>query len=292
MRLMDATNQTDLRNLESASVLPLDPVVPRIEPESRINDSINRSPRIERISRTTLAEEAFRELFPEKELPHLRITYSGKFKSYNANIRYRGNNFTFGLARDWKDVDDVIVKGLLQHLLLRVFRSRVSRSRNGQTHETLSIELYNAFMRHLHKSVKKDKSDPILDLSFARMNDRFLEGSLEIANLEWGSYSKALLGNYNYHTDTIRISQHFREGPQELLDYIMYHEMLHKKLKFTNSGSSCRHHTSEFREWERRYPNIKTMDAQIRAHLRYKRNPEKKRIDGRDRKRGFLWRWF
>ena len=31
-----------------------------------------------------IAEEAFKELFPEREMPRIEIKYSGRFKDYNS----------------------------------------------------------------------------------------------------------------------------------------------------------------------------------------------------------------
>ena len=211
-----------------------------------------------------VAEEAFKELFPERVLPRIEIKYSGRFKDYNSNVTYRGDNFSFGLSREWEDVDASIVKGLIQHLFLKIHRKKLA---------TMNIDLYNSFMKNLHRGIKKDKSDPLLEASFNRMNDMFFSGTLEKTNLEWGSHSKAMLANYNFHTDTIRMSKYFINAPAEILDYIMYHEMLHKKLKFKNSGGFTSHHTPEFRMLEKQYPGFKSMDNKIKAHLRSKRKP-------------------
>ncbi|MBR9692917.1 M48 family metallopeptidase [Candidatus Woesearchaeota archaeon] len=61
------------------------------------------------------------------------------------------------------------------------------------------------------------------------------------------------LGHYEYATDTISISTALKEAP-ELLDYVLYHEMLHKKHKFTESkGGNTRSHTKAFRDEEKKY---------------------------------------
>ncbi len=237
----------------------------------------------------TLAQDAFNELFPEQEYSpslSLRLRYSGRFKPYNAHVQYRGNDFVFNLAKEWREVDDAIVKGLIQHLLLKVMRRTI------RVHTLpMNIDLYNSFMRNLHRSVKKEKNDPLLFASFERMNTQFFEGTVERPNLEWGSYSRALLGNYNYHTDTIRISKHFVAAPQEILDYIMYHEMLHKRLKFKSKGSFTCHHTPEFKRWEQRYPGYHMIDNKIKSFLRYRRTPLDERKVRSPRRRNLL-SWF
>jgi hypothetical protein len=43
-----------------------------------------------------------------------------------------------------------------------------------------------------------------------------------------------------------------------LLDYVMYHEMLHKKFKYRNTGRRTIHHSRQFREEEKKFkePNV------------------------------------
>jgi predicted metal-dependent hydrolase len=215
------------------------------------------------------AEKAFQKLFPEKEVPKIKVRYSGRMGPYNSNVTYRGKNFTFSLSREWKEIDESIKKGLVQSLLMRVYKTKVKR-----THYT---DLYDSFMKHLHRSTSKDKNDPELEASFERVNDKYLSSTLERPNLEWGGYTKRVLGNYNYHTDSIKISSFFKEAPQEMLDYIMYHELLHKKIKFSTSGGRSQHHTKEFRDMEKKYPGFHGMDDKIHNFLVYKRKPRGKK---------------
>jgi len=87
-------------------------------------------------------------------------------------------------------------------------------------------------------------------------------------NLEWGNNSKRKLGSYDYHTDTISISKIFLDAEQELLDYLMYHEMLHKKLKFKNKANKSYHHTKEFKEKEKDFEEHKEMERKIKDLIR------------------------
>ncbi len=229
------------------------------------------------------AEEAFRELFPEREIPRIEIRYSSRLGSYNSNVRYTSHSLTFNLSGEWKDVDESIQKGLVQSLMMRVYKS--------STKKTNYTDLYDSFMRHLHRSVAKTQSDPALLSSFERVNTTFLYGQMGRPNLVWGKYTKRVLGNYNYHTDTIRISRYFMEAPLEILDYIMYHELLHKQIKFTTSGGRSLHHSSHFRKKEKEFPRAEMLEKEIHSFLRYKRKP---REDGNGKKGGAhgLLRWI
>ena len=69
------------------------------------------------------AEEAFEQLFPEKEKKFLlSAKFSGKFNDYNANIRMFNNNIRVNLSKKWRKVNKEITIGLIQSLLLRLFK--------------------------------------------------------------------------------------------------------------------------------------------------------------------------
>jgi predicted metal-dependent hydrolase len=210
-----------------------------------------------------LAEEAFAELFPEKDISEyeLRTNYNGRFKPYNANVRYCGNKIQFNLSKKWKTISREIQIGLMQELLLKIFRVKK---------KTTNIDLYNIFMRNVHIAVPKTKADPVLEKSFDRVNEKYFYGLIEKPNLAWGNASLRKLGSYEYGTDTITISR-ILYGNERLLDYVMYHEILHKKHKFRNKNGRNYHHTSEFRKEEREFEGSKEIEKQLKRVISKKR---------------------
>jgi hypothetical protein len=220
-----------------------------------------------------LCNDAFRKLYPNVDGSsyNFELKYSRAFKSYNANVHYLrgGRSFTFKMAYEWKSVDDDIQIGMLQHLMLKLFKFKADPQNN--------IEFYESFMRHVHKAVPKTNIDPILRESFERVNDKYFFGVIEIANLVWGTASRRRLGHYQYGNDTITVSSFFKESPIHLLDYIMYHEMLHKKHKFkTTKGGKSLHHSAVFRRDEKLFEGYDGIDRELNKFLRFKRVPKKK----------------
>ncbi len=204
-----------------------------------------------------LAERAFRELYPNRKYSYnTKFKYSGKFAPYNANIKLSGfYNLEIKLSKSWKGVDKEIVLGLIQDLLLKVFGGKKS---------TINIKLYNTFIKNLHLGINKDKIDPILKRSFDRINEKFFSEQIETPNLIWGTHSRRKLACYNFHTDTISVSKIFQNQDIELLDYVMYHEMLHKALKFKTNKTKHTYHTSDFKKAEKAYPNHELLEKRIR----------------------------
>ena len=203
-----------------------------------------------------LVEESFRRLFPDKDFVYSsKIKYSGKFKDFNANVRLRNSYLEFGFSRRWRGVSREIQVGLVQSLLLKILNSRK---------DSTNIDLYNSFVKSLHLSVPKTESDPLLECSFNRVNDKYFFGVVERPNLCWGGDSLRRLGSYDYQTDTIVISAIFKDSDLDLLDYVMYHELLHKKHKFSVRGGRNYHHTSVFRDAESKFENSVDVERRIK----------------------------
>jgi len=203
----------------------------------------------------SIVKEAFERLYPGKEFGYeAKLKYSAKFNDYNGNVKYRGNKLEFGLSRKWKSISKEIQIGLLQSLFNKMFKTNVS---------TTNIDLYNLFIKKVYYTIEKEESDPILEESFGRVNQRYFYGMIEKPNLKFGKDSFSKLGSYEYGSDTVVISNIFREEP-ELLDYIMYHELLHKKHKFYHKNGRSYHHTAEFRKKEKQFD-----DTEIEKKLTY-----------------------
>lgn len=208
-----------------------------------------------------MLKQAVDELY--SEFPYVySVKYSGKFKPYRANVKLRGDNIQFNLSKKWKGVSKEIQIGLIQELLLKIMKKRLRPLRT----KTSSIELYNIFMKKVHIAAPKTEIDPILEKSFDRVNDRYFNGFLDKTNLKWGSASLSKLGSYEYGSDTIVISKVLEED-YELLDYVMYHEMLHKKHKFTKNKSRSYHHTSAFKKDEQAFENSALLDKRLKRLL-------------------------
>ena len=203
-----------------------------------------------------LVEESFKRLYPNKEFPYFaKIKYSRKFKDYNANVRLYKNQLELGLSKSWRSINKEIRIGLIQSLLLKIFNDKKN---------TTNIDIYNIFIKKLHISAPKTKSNPILEESFSRVNEKYFYGLIERPNLCWGSHSTRKLGSYEYQTDTIIISRIFEKEEIELLDYVMYHELLHKKHKFSCKNGRNYHHTKFFKQAENQFENIKKVESKLK----------------------------
>ncbi len=208
-----------------------------------------------------LAEKAFRELFPNRQLKRIiNIKYSGHFKDFNANVSYDSESMQFSLSKAWKEISEDIQIGLVQHLLLKIYKSKKN---------TINLDLYDKFMKNITKYAKVTEQDELLSHYFDELNDQYFNGMMNKPNLIWGTDSTAKLGCYTYGTDSIMISTVLKEEP-DLLKFVLYHEMLHKKHTFTTKNNKSYYHTKAFKDDEKKF-YLKNAEQQLERFLKRKR---------------------
>lgn len=237
-----------------------------------------------------LVEDAFSRLFPEANFDfQAEVAYSGKFKPYNATVRKIGNQLNFNLSRSWKSTSDEIVIGLIQHLLIKILRKEklfTAVVKSSHKLASLNMQLYDDFIKGVSEvTIQNGSCDGELESSFSRVNEKYFLGLVDKPQLEWGSDSFRKLASYDYHTNTITVSTLFREAPEHLLDYLMYHEMLHKKLKFSSVNGRMSHHGSEFRRQERNFEGSGMIEGELNAFIRSSHVARRQRI-----RNSFNWR--
>ncbi len=236
-----------------------------------------------------LAEKAYAELFPEKASSRtMRVRYSRAFRPYNANVRYTATSMVFSLSRDWKEVSEEIRIGLVQSLLVKALKEK--KDRNGNELKTINMGIYENFLRNIGDFSTVKESDPALEESFDRVNSKYFSGMMDRPSLRWGSHSFSKLGSYEYGSNTITISLVLRDEPL-LLDYVMYHEMLHKKHKFHTTRGRSYHHTKLFREKERAFEDPEA-EEKLKAFLGKKKFASIFQQRTKDKKKKKSWWWF
>src|SRR3989338_9836629 len=118
----------------------------------------------------SIIEESFKQLYPEKEFNYSAVLeYSGKFRGYNARVQLNkfSRQLTFKLSRKWDGVNKDIQMGLIQSLLARILKDKVS---------TMQIDLYELFLKNLSDTLPRTKTHPVLEESFTRVNEKYFAG--------------------------------------------------------------------------------------------------------------------
>jgi hypothetical protein len=213
-------------------------------------------------------EKAFNELWPDEELRHdITVKYSGRFSDYNANVTYTPWKMNLRLSKTWRGVDEDIRIGLVQSLLIKVFRSSRYKSYNKDN----KMVLYEMFLKNVGSVAPRKESAIELIESFNRVNDDYFHGLMDMPNVLWGKPTLTKLGSYEYGNDTVLMSLALKDAPIEMMDYVMYHELLHKKHKFHHKNGKSFHHTTAFRKDEKMFKNAIQLENDLKYFLRKKK---------------------
>ena len=105
-----------------------------------------------------------------------------------------------------------------------------------------------------------------LETVFARVNERFFRGLMPRPRLVWSVVITARkFGHYDQLHDTLLISATVDRAdvPEFVVDFLMYHELLHKEMGVDRSGGRAYAHTPEFRAAERRFPQYAEAEAYL-----------------------------
>ncbi|NSW53664.1 MAG: hypothetical protein HPY85_14280 [Anaerolineae bacterium] len=92
-----------------------------------------------------------------------------------------------------------------------------------------------------------------LKAAFERVNWAYFAGKQALPHLCWsGSHNYRKLGHYNPVSDTIQVSSSLDQPgtPEYVLDFILYHELLHRDLGIVEQNQRQLAHRAEFRRHE------------------------------------------
>ena len=106
-----------------------------------------------------------------------------------------------------------------------------------------------------------------LEEIFHRLNRGFFAGKLPTPRLGWSrQLSRTLLGHYDSGHATIVVSRRLDSPavPRYLVDYVVYHEMLHMRFPVERRGHRRVVHSREFREAEKQFPKYAQACRQLK----------------------------
>ncbi len=208
-------------------------------------------------SSESILETAYCQLYAKLSCPYkATISYSNRFKPYGANIRYSRHELRLHLSSHWREVSDDILIGLAQELLLKIWKKKPYPN-------TIPLRVYHAFIRGIPDCVPKDSVDPVLKKRFDSLNETFFLNQIDMPNLRWGRFSTRRFGSYNFKTDTITLSPVLESVEKQILDYVLFHEMLHKVHKYDVSSGKARYHTKKFRFLEQQFPDANNIEKTL-----------------------------
>jgi hypothetical protein len=214
-------------------------------------------------------EEIFARVFsewkPRTPVPSVQVKFC-KFANANSFIRWDEAGLQIRLADVLEGVPAQILEALANILIAKLVRRPVPR---------IYAERYRRFLNRkemrrslqLIKQVRGRKfvSGPRgdhynLDEIFEDLNARYFHGLMARPLLGWSRKpSRVMLGHYDPSHNAIILSKLLDRAlvPHFVLEYVLFHEMLHLRFPVEHRGARRCVHTREFKEAEKQFARRK-----------------------------------
>lgn len=221
---------------------------------------------------TALFARVFRRLGVERPGPNFEVQFR-PFTGIRSTVVLRQNTVRVRISDLLREAPPLVLEALAEILLARLFRRRPSREARACY---LAYVFAPAMRRRTDEARRRRGRKHLLpargrcyDLEeiFARLNRRFFRSELPRQRLGWSlKRSRTVLGHYDSAHGAITISRWLDSPsvPQYLVDYLVFHEMLHMQFPVERQDHRRVVHSAEFRAAEKKFPNFEKARQRLR----------------------------
>jgi predicted metal-dependent hydrolase len=209
-------------------------------------------------------EESYRELRPRAPMPELAVEFYA-FTNINNTIRLRDGKVRVRLSDLLEGAPEAVIRAIAHILLAKMFRQPVeeahaARFRRYVSSHDIRRQAHRVRQMRGRKRLKSACGHHYhLDTIFDDLNARFFHGLLGRPRMSWSqNRARRLLGHYDPAHNAIIISSALDhpQVPRHVVEYLVYHEMLHLKHPVKLRGSRRCVHSAHFLAEERRFPRL------------------------------------
>jgi predicted metal-dependent hydrolase len=207
-------------------------------------------------------QDIYRELRPASSIPELKIEFFA-FANVNNTILLREGRLLVRLSDLLEGAPDTVLRAIAHILLAKMYRHTIDRGHAARYRRYVAshdIVRKTHLVRQMRgrkrlRSARGHFYD--LDAIFEDLNTRFFHGLMARPRMSWSqTKTRRILGHYDPAHNAIIISRIFDHPamPAFVLEYIVYHEMLHLKHPVKLRGSRRCVHSAEFQAEEKLFP--------------------------------------
>jgi len=215
----------------------------------------------------------FRRLRIQRPTPEFHVEYRA-FVGLRSSVRLLGDKIKASISDLLADAPPIVLEALVEILLSQLFRRKPSKE---------ARECYVAFvmspdMRRRIDETRRARGHKRLlppqgryfnlQEIFDDLNRRFFQGRLAVSRIGWSrKRSRTLLGHFDSSHATITVSSLFDSPsvPRYLVEYLMFHEMLHILYPVERNGHRRVVHSRAFREAEKKFPHYEKASRQLKG---------------------------
>ncbi|HYL98535.1 MAG TPA: M48 family peptidase [Blastocatellia bacterium] len=234
---------------------------------------------------------ALRSMSVKDAVPEVHARFY-PYAGLSSTIRLRKGRIFARVSDILSDSPEPVLYALACILVAKLYRrkapSQHERTYRDYATQSRVVAASETARRHRGYKVISTAKGKAYDLEpvFDELNSKYFQGSLNRPTLSWSpGRTRRILGHHDHVHDTIIVSRTLDspEIPRMVLEYVMYHEMLHVKHPPRTSGNRTIYHGAEFKRDERKFehfePALKWLDriALPARRRRRRRTPRPRR---------------
>ena len=209
-------------------------------------------------------QRVFKRLRLGVAISGLRVEFR-PFAGLRSTICLRKDQLEVCLSDVLQDAPPLVLEALAEILLCKVYRRRASR----EARECYLAYVLRPGVRHRIDQTRRQRGNKRLlpprgrwhnlEEIFQRLNQQFFKGELSVSRLGWSlQKSRSTLGHYDAGHGMIVINRALDspQAPVHLVEYLVFHEMLHMRFPVERNGHRRVVHSREFRKAEREFPKF------------------------------------
>lgn len=190
------------------------------------------------------------------------------YRSLRHTIEWNHKYIYFKISRYLSDAPKEVLTGLAIILFSKVYKIKPEKSIKDS---------YRAYANSIQPEIPKRKRNTPkgynpqgkyynLQVLFDDLNRKYFENKLSVKYLGWSkNKSYARLGYYASERDLLVISKIFdsKKTPLNVIEYMVFHEMLHIAIPTKTINGRRRIHPPEFKNLEQQFPEYKKIQNWI-----------------------------
>lgn len=229
--------------------------------------------------------ETFQSFNHSRTIPEVEVAFY-PYTAINHTIRIRDGRVYVRIADICRDISKEGQVALANILVAKLLRRRVPKwardvySEQIKTPEMRERAAANKLLRG-RKVVTTDKGEAYnLTEIFRDLNKTYFRGRIPKPVLTWSTRKTyRILGHHDSTHKTIVVSRSLdsKDVPRYVVEYIVFHEMLHIKHPTVHHNGRRYNHTAAFRADEEKFEHFDAAERWIERNVRkLKRNAKKK----------------
>ena len=220
-----------------------------------------------------IAQRVFREWKPRTPPPVVRIRFC-KFANANSSVRWDASGLDFRITDVLEGAPAAILESLAHILMAKLLRRPSPRTHAERYRRYLNRkEMRRSLQLVKQTRGRKFVSSPLgacydLETIFDHLNQTHFHGLMAQPLLGWSRRpSRVMLGHYDPSHNAIVISRLLDrpDVPRLVVEYILFHEMLHLRFPVEHRGARRCVHTREFKTAEKQFPDLKEAQRLLKA---------------------------